>query len=346
MIEIDGNYGEGGGQILRTALSLSCLHQLPFRIFNIRKGRGKPGLMPQHLTSVRAAQLVSAAEVVGDYAGSTELCFSPDGVREGDISYDIRTAGSTSLVLQTLIPALTFGRKKCKVTLKGGTHVPFSPSFHYLQEVFAPLLLMLGIRVELSVVSYGFYPRGGGEVRAEIHPAKQVKALRLLKRGRVKGVTGCSAVGNLPFSIAERQRATALARIADCLKPLQCPIGIEVQNVPTPGKGSFVFLRMESEHSVAGFTALGARGKRAEAVGEEAAKEMVCFYSSGASIDGHLADQIVLYLSLCDDESEFIVSNVSQHLLTNLWVISRFRKLRYSVDGEVGNVGRVSITPR
>jgi RNA 3'-terminal phosphate cyclase (ATP) len=343
MIEIDGNYGEGGGQILRTALGLSCLHQTPFRIFNIRKGRKKPGLMPQHLIAIKAAQLVSAAEVVGDCAGSTELCFYPHGVREGDVTYDIGTAGSTSLVLQTLIPALAFGKKKSKVTLKGGTHVPFSPSFDYLHEVFVPFLLMIGIRVELSLVFYGFYPSGGGKVIAEIHPINRVNPLRLLKRGRIKEVTGFSAVGNLPLSIAERQRDTALARIADCPELLHRPVRIEILKVPTRGKGTFVFLRMKLEHSVAGFTALGARGKRAEIVGEEAAMELVSFYASGASVDRHLSDQIVLYLSLCDGQSEFIVSKVSQHLLTNLWVIGRFRELCYQVDGEVENMGKVTI---
>lgn len=343
MIEIDGNYGEGGGQILRTALSLSCLHQTPFRIYDIRKGRKKPGLMPQHLTAVKVAQLVSDAKVVGDYRGSTDLCFSPHGMKGGDISYDIGTAGSTSLVFQTLIPALVFGRGKSRVTLKGGTHVPFSPSFHYLNEVFAPLLSMLGIRVKFRIFSCGFYPRGGGKVRMDIHPAKKVKPLRLLERGRARGVSGCSAVGKLPLSIAERQRNAALARIADCLGPLGCPVKIEMQDVQTPGPGTFVFLRMETEKSVAGFTALGARGKPAEAVGEEAAMDLGSFYASGAAVDQHLADQIVLYLSLCEEESEFVVSSISQHLLTNLWVISRFRDFSYSVNGEVGNVGKVRI---
>jgi len=345
MIEIDGSYGEGGGQILRTSLSLSVLSQKPFRIFNIRKVRNKPGLMPQHLTAVKLAQLVSAAEVVGDYAGSTELFFSPQGIRGGDVSYDIRTAGSTSLVFQTLIPALIFGNEKRQIILRGGTHVPYSPSFQYLQEVFAPLLLMLGIRVEFRVRSYGFYPRGGGEIIADVYPTKRVDPLRLLDRGKITRAVGYSAVGNLPLSIAERQKDAVLTRISESLGPLPYRVSITILDVHALGKGTFVFLRMESEHSVAGFTALGARGKRAEEVGAEAAVELVRYYNSGAAVDRHLADQIILYLSLSDGESEFSVSSISQHLLTNLWVIGKFRNFSFRVDGQIGEMGRVRINP-
>jgi RNA 3'-terminal phosphate cyclase (ATP) len=346
MVEIDGSYGEGGGQILRTALSLSCLYRMPFRIFNIRKGRKKPGLMPQHLTAVRAARLVSAAEVVGDCSGSTELSFSPREVKGGEIFFDIGTAGSTSLVLQTLIPALALGSARSRVTLTGGTHVPLSPSFHYLAGVFAPVLASLGVRVELSADSFGFYPRGGGTVRADIYPVDQLRPLRILERGSVTGVAGCSAVGNLPLSIATRQRDAALSHITDRLGHLPWPVRIEPVNVPAPGKGTFLFLRMATEHAVAGFTALGALGKRAETVGEEAARELVDYYSSGAPIDEHLADQLVLYLSLCRDESAFVVARVTHHLLTNLWVIGQFRKFGYRVDGDLGGTGRVRIHPR
>jgi len=347
MIEIDGNYGEGGGQILRTALGLSCLYQVPFRIANIRRRREKPGLMPQHLTAVRAAQMISGAAVAGDFKGSTELSFAPNGLRGGDIFYDIGTAGSTALVLQTLLPALAFGcNANSTVTLKGGTHVPFSPSFQYVNEVFAPLLSLLGINVKFKIVSYGFYPRGGGEVRMEIHPVKKVKPLILKERGSVVELTGISGVGNLPLSIAERQRKAALAGIAGRIKPGASPVRIDLHNVPGPAQGTFIFLKMQFEHTAAGFTALGARGKPAEKVGQEAAADLVNFYTSGAPVDRHLADQIVLYLALCEEESEFVVSGISQHLLTNLWVISRFHNLKYSIDGEAGQAGRVRIKKR
>jgi len=343
MIEIDGSYGEGGGQILRTALSLSCLYKKPFRIVNIRKGRKRPGLMPQHLTSVRAAQLLSSAEVVGDYAGSTELSFSPHEVKGGEFFFDIGTAGSTSLVLQTLIPALLFSEKKNTVILKGGTHVPYSPSFHYVEGVFIQVLKRLGIDIQLTIESYGFYPKGGGKIRAEIFPAKEIRPLRIMERGMMSGLKGYSGVGNLPLSIAERQRNALLEKIHSQIKGLRCPVDIELLNVSTPGQGTFIFLQSESEQSIAGFTSLGERGKRAETVGEETAREFINYYHSDAVFDQHLPDQIVLYLSICNKESEFTTSCITQHLMTNLWAISLFREFHYSIEGEIGKPGRVKI---
>jgi RNA 3'-terminal phosphate cyclase (ATP) len=375
MIEIDGNYREGGGQILRTGLSLSCLFQKPFRIFNIRKGRQKPGLMPQHLTCVRAAQLISNAEVKGDKQGSTELLFSPGEIKSGDYAFDIGTAGSTSLVLQTLIPAIVFSpaplppckkgksegngdvegfsKDKTSITLKGGTDVPFSPSYHYLAEVFIPVLNMLGISMHLSIDSYGFYPKGGGRVRAEIFPVKTIKPLRVLERGGLVRLKGYSAAGNLPLSIAERQKNALVEKIySQKIPPLEkgggggferYPLDIELLNVPTLGQGTFVFLKSESEHATAGFTALGERGKKAEVVGEEAAMEFLDYYSTGAALDPHLADQIVLYLSMCEKESVFTTSRITEHLMTNLWVMQQFHEYRYAVEGEIGAPGVLRI---
>ena len=361
MIEIDGGYREGGGQILRTALSLSCLFQKPFRIFSIRKGRKKPGLMPQHLTCVRAAQLISNAEVKGDKQGSTEILFSPGEIKTGDYVFDIGTAGSTSLVLQTLIPAIVFshasfppGKKgpgegngdgesfsqgKTSLTLKGGTHVPFSPSYHYLAEVFVPLLKMLGITMHLAIDSYGFYPKGGGRVRAEIFPVKTIKPLRALERGETVRLRGYSAVGNLPLSIAERQRNA----LAEKISSQRHSLDIGLLKVPTPGQGTFVFLASESEHAIAGFTALGERGKKAEVVGEEVAREFLDYYSTGAALDPHMADQIVLYLAMSGEESVFTTSRITEHLITNLWVMQQFYEYRYEVEGEIEKPGVVGI---
>jgi RNA 3'-terminal phosphate cyclase (ATP) len=342
MIEIDGSYGEGGGQTLRTALSLSCLLQKPFRICNIRKGRKKPGLMPQHLTCVRAAQLLSHAEVKGDQKGSTELVFSPRAKKGGDFFFDIGTAGSTSLVLQTIIPSLV-SLEKSTVTLKGGTHVPFSPSFHYLNAVFALFLKKIGIEIQLTIDSYGFYPKGGGIVRAMIFPAQEPKPLRITERGRTVNLRGYSGVGNLSMSIAERQRTAFLNKIHAHMHDIRCPVNIEMIQVPALGQGTFLFLQSESEHSIAGFTSLGARGKRAEVVGEEAASELLTYHATEAALDPYIADQIVLYLSICGQASVFTTSSITQHLLTNLWVIGFFHEFHYAVEGKTGEAGVVKI---
>ncbi len=342
MIEIDGSHGEGGGQILRTALALSAHLGKPFRMYHIRQGRARPGLMPQHLVAVRAAQHLCRAEVSGDSKGSTELSFIPHGVAGGEFSFDIGTAGSTTLVLQTLIPALLFCGEKSRLTILGGTHVPFSPSYHYLAEVFAPFLRRLGAEIRLGIDSYGFYPRGGGRVRAEIRPAGRLVPLNAAERGRLVRLAGSSAVGNLPLSIAERQKDALLATLLPGIPP-GSPVRIELHSVSTPSTGTFLFLRAETEQSMAGFTALGARGKRAEAVGEEAAREFLAYYGAEAALDPHLADQIVLYLALCGGSSVFTTSAITRHLLTNLWVIGLFHEFRYRIDGELGEPGTVVI---
>jgi RNA 3'-terminal phosphate cyclase (ATP) len=343
MIEIDGSYGEGGGQIVRTALSLSCLFRKPFRICNIRKNRRKPGLMPQHLTCVKAAQLITGAEVKGDFRESTELFFYPGEVQPGSFSFDIGTAGSTSLVLQTLIPALVFSGQKTTITLTGGTHVPFSPSFHYLSAVFLHFLKQIGIRVRLSIDSYGFYPRGGGRIRADIFPAVRVTPLLITRRGRLLGFSGYSGVGNLPFSIAERQRNAFLNKLLAVMEELKEPLNIDLLEVTTPGKGTFIDIAAIFEHSIAGFTSLGDRGKKAESVGEEAAIEFIKYYRTGAAVDSHIADQIVLYLSLSSGESSFSTSAITNHLITNLWAIGLFHDIHYSLEGKTGEKGMINL---
>lgn len=345
MIEIDGSYGEGGGQIVRTALGLSCLFRKPFGIHQIRKSRKKPGLMPQHLTCVNAARLISGARVEGDSPGSTELFFSPGSAQGGTYAFDIGTAGSTSLVLQTLIPALLFAGRKSSVILTGGTHVPFSPPFHFLSGVFLPFLERINVKVQVSIETYGFYPKGGGRIRADIFPADTIGHLDLTERGEVRSIIGQSGVGGLPPSIADRQKQAALARISASANELADRAAIDSITVPAYGQGTFVYLECRSGNSLAGFSALGARGKRAAAVGEEAAGELINYYRSGAALDRHLSDQIVLYLALSDHASVFTTEEVTNHLLTNLWAVGLFHGYRYSVEGKIGEKGTVRITP-
>jgi RNA 3'-terminal phosphate cyclase (ATP) len=342
IIEIDGSFGEGGGQILRTALSLSCLLNRPFRIFNIRKGRKKPGLMPQHLACVKAMELLSGAKVQGASIGSMELYFKPGEVKPGNFFFDIGTAGSTMLVLETMFPCLAFSDKKSVVTLKGGTHVPFSPSFHYVREVFCEFLKRTGIKSTLTIERFGFYPKGGGLIRAEIEPAKRINNIRLLERGRLLKIRGLSCVANLPLSIAERQREQFIKTISPAI-PSQLDIEIEVLSASSPGTGTFIHITAQFENSIAGFTALGERGKKAEAVGEEAGTAFLRYYGTDGALDPHLSDQITIYLSLAQGVSEFSTSEITRHLLTNLWVLNKFTGLAYKISGEEGRPGIINL---
>ncbi|MCX7793293.1 MAG: RNA 3'-terminal phosphate cyclase [Thermodesulfovibrionales bacterium] len=339
IIEIDGAFGEGGGQILRTSLSLSCLLKKPLRIFNIRKGRKKPGLMPQHLTSVRIMQLISAAVVRGDEIGSTELYFEPREIKTGEFFYDIGTAGSTMLVLQTVLPPLIFSEKKSLVVLRGGTHVPMSPCYDYIKRIFCKFLEKVGITLNLSLEQYGFYPRGGGLIRAETEPAKEIKPLNILEPGRLLKIEGISGVANLPLSIAERQKDSLLKNASN----LSIKMQIKSLAVRSPGPGTFLFIEAFYENSVAGFSSLGEKGKKAESVGEEAWKQFLRHLKTGCALDPHISDQIVLYLSLIDKLSEFSTSEITSHLLTNLWVLKQFLQIHYSVEGAEGQPGIVRL---
>lgn len=346
MIEIDGAWGEGGGQVLRTALCLACLLGVPFRIVNIRKGRKRPGLAPQHMASVRAAALVSGAGVEGNREGSVALSFSPGRLRAGDYSIEVGTAGSALLVLQTIAPALSFAEGKSTVVVQGGTHVPFSPSWHHADRVLLPTLRGIGIRAALSVERFGFYPKGGGAVRAEIFPAEKVRPLRLAGRGNIVAVRGVSAVGNLPPSIARRQRDAALSVLGSRFPGDPFPVEIGTEAVSSPGPGTFLFLAAETEHGAAGATALGGRGKRAEAVGEEAAEALAAHLATGRALDPHLPDQLAVYLALCGEESLFTTSRITRHLMTNLDVIGRFREFSRDVEGAEGTPGTVRVGPK
>lgn len=336
-IEIDGSYGEGGGQILRTSLSLSCVTGKPLHIYNIRKGRKKPGLMPQHLTVVRALSLISDGETKGDNKGSTELYFNPKQVRAGEYMFDIGTAGSTTLVLQSLIPPLIFQDRASRLTLLGGTHVPYSPCFHYIKEVFLPFLQQIGVEVSAGIERFGFYPEGGGRIWAEVRPVTELQGVFIKERGKVVSIEGCSGVSNLLQSITERQKQS----VVDILRDF--PIAVESVLVPSKSKGTFVFLKLISENITAGFSSLGKRGKRAEDVGKEAAEALLNYIHSGAALDPHIADQLVLYLALSGKESFLGTSRITSHLITNLHVVKVFTGINFKIDGLLNEPGTIHI---
>jgi len=342
MIQIDGSEGEGGGQILRTALALSMVTGRPFEIFNLRAGRSKPGLRPQHLTCVKAAARICSAEVEGAKRGSMTVRFEPGAVKPGTYTFEIGTAGSTSLVLHTLTLPLALADGRTVLTITGGTHVPFAPTFHFLARQWAVLLGRLGIDVELDLKRAGYYPAGGGEIRAKILPTSAIQPLILGPRGEFQSLDGASAVSNLPRSIAVRQTRRALARLeAEGLAP-----GLELITIPSHGKGTM--LQLVSTYEGGGracHDAIGAIGKRAEQVADEACDALLRFLATRGAIDDHSADQIILPLALATGPSRFPVASVTRHLLTNARVIQRFLDCQITIDGEPGAEGIVSVTP-
>lgn len=345
MVRIDGSFGEGGGQVLRTSLALSCALGKPMEITNIRMARKKPGLQPQHLTAVMAAAAITGAEVQGAELSSTTLRLLPNRTSGGTYRFDVAerkgSAGSASLVLQTILLPLCFAEQASLVFVKGGTHVPWSPSFHYLGYIVAPLLSRIGVHAEFSIHSWGWYPIGGGQVSMRIPPARDFRPLTLTDRGRLLRVSGISAVSNLPGHIATRQRDRALA----ILGRQGLDASIETLSAPSAGKGSFLFLAAEFEHLPAGFGSLGAIGKRAEEVADEACEELLSHLRAQGALDPHLADQVAPWLAFCGGPSEFTTSRVTRHLLTNLWVVRQFMDIDVRVEGNEGEEGRILIRP-
>ncbi len=334
-VGIDGRYGEGGGQILRTALTLSSLLNVPVRIDHIRANRTKSGLRPQHLAAVNALATITGARVDGARVGSTELLFDPERLRGGNYSFHIGTAGSTGLVLQALIPVLLFGNTRSHVHISGGTHVPWSPPFHYLQSVFSPALKAMGGELDLEILTWGWYPKGGGVVRASVYPTGGLKAIRYLNRGNLRDIQVLSAFSNLPLRIAKRQKDQALTR----LRHLGITPHTRIEDAPSPGQGTALFLAVQFEGSTAGFTSLGREGKKAEAVADDACDLLIGFLDGGGVIDRHLADQLVLYMALAEGYSTFLTKNITEHLLTNIWVIERFLQVTFAVEEGAGKVG-------
>jgi RNA 3'-terminal phosphate cyclase (ATP) len=381
MIEIDGSLGEGGGQVLRSSLALAILTRQPVHLTNVRARRPKPGLQPQHLAAVKAAAAISAAVVEGMYQGSQTLTFEPGSVQPGDYRFDIGTAGATSLVLQTIYLPLALridlrglgnleglptrpdlrglgnleglptrpdlrglGNLEglpSEITLIGGTHVPWSPCFHYLDLQWRPYLERMGLALDLEMELAGFYPQGNGQVRIHIEPVSHLTPLHLTERGSLKSIRGISAVANLDMSIAERQRNQALRR----LQGRHNKIEIELLDLPSRVKGTFLLLLAEFKHTSACYFGLGALGKRAEQVADEACLWLEKFLATNGAIDEYLADQLLLPLAFADGPSEIRTAKVTPHLLTNAEIIRAFGVAAIEIVEDAGRSGLVRVVP-
>jgi len=339
MVVLDGSMGEGGGQVLRSALTLSLLTGKALEITNIRAGRPKPGLMAQHLKAIEAAAAVSGAQVRGAQLGSTTLHFAPGEVTGGNFRFDIGTAGSTSLVAQTVAVPLARCGTRSRVTISGGTHVPWSPCFHFLHLHWLPLLAEVGFRISMELERAGFYPEGGGLIHMVVEPSDRLVPLVRSERGALRAVTGLSAVARLDLSIAERQRRQALHRLA----AMGVHAEIDVLTLPAQSRGTFLLLLAQFDKSQCCYYALGERGKPAERVADEAVDQLQRFLATDAAVDEYVADQLVLPLVLAQGTSELHVARLTRHLLTNVDVVRAFLPVTIETVGEEGQPGILRI---
>jgi len=346
LMEIDGALGEGGGQVLRTSLTLSALTGRAIFIRIIRMKRSRHGLLHQHLKSVDAAAEVSKATVEGAALGSTSLTFRPAGIHSGRYKIDIGTAGATSLVFQTLFLPLSRASAASSVIITGGTHVQWSPCYHYLDLQWLPYLRQMGFDITTELMAAGYYPKGGGRINTTIRPAQSLKPLTLTSRGKLVRITGLSAVSNLSRDIAERQKRQALGRLLAASSNLGQPeVHIKIDELPSPNKGTVLLLFAEFENGSACYYGLGELGKPAERVADEAVEALLEFVASGAAIDQYLADQLLLPLSFADGVSKLHTAQITQHLLTNAEIIRCFLPVEIGIAGEIGEPGVVNIIP-
>ncbi|MDH7601410.1 MAG: RNA 3'-terminal phosphate cyclase [Armatimonadota bacterium] len=342
MLVIDGSFGEGGGQILRTSLSLAALTGTSITIENIRARRDKPGLRPQHLTSALATAEICSGALEGAEVGSTRIVFRPGKIKPGyyefDVSENRASAGSVNLIFQTILWPLVFAGKRSKIVLKGGTHVPFSPSSDYISRTFLPAVSRMGLQCRYQMQRAGYYPAGGGEVVAEIQPIESLQAVSLLGPTSRWNVELVSAISNLHPSIAERQLNAGLAH----LRSLGVvPNRTELLNYPSRGKGTLFFIDAKSDGAIGGFQSLGELKKRAEDVAKDACEEFKAYHESLAALDKHLSDQLIIPMALADGLSQFTTCEVTQHLVTNISVVERFLDVRFEVTGQLGKPGTV-----
>ena len=340
MLTIDGSLGEGGGQILRTALALSMVTGTPFRIEKIRARRPKPGLLRQHLTAVKAAAEISSATVSGAEIGSATLTFSPGTLRAGEFAFAVGTAGSATLVLQTILPALFTASAPSKLVLEGGTHNPAAPPFDFLAKSFLPLINRMGPVVTVQLERLGFHPAGGGRFNVNITPASQLSPLKILVRSRFRDITARAVVANLPRSIAERE-AKLIGRL---LSLSEASLNVEeIRGAPGPGNVAIVEVETDSHTEV--FTGFGEVGVRAEAVATKVANEARSYMAAGAPIGKYLADQLLVPMALAGS-GRFRTGSLSQHATTNIEVIRQFLDLDIEVVEEPKRVCAVCIGER
>jgi RNA 3'-terminal phosphate cyclase (ATP) len=340
MLELDGSRGEGGGQIVRTALAISLVTGRPFRLVNIRAGRPRPGLMRQHLTAVTAATTVGRAAVSGAEVGSRELTFQPQTVQAGDLHFSVGTAGSTTLVFQTVFPALALAGGPSTLVLEGGTHNPLAPTADFLSRVFLPLVERMGPRCTAVVERRGFYPAGGGRLRLTVTPTRTLGRLELLERGTPVGHRAVAVVANLPPSIGQRELEVLRSRLGWAAET--CSVDSADDST---GPGNVVWAEVQSENVTELFTSFGEQRLAAERVASLLADEVELYLRSGAPVGQHLADQLLLPMAL-GSGGVFRTLEPTAHTTTQLELLEAFVGTKTEVRHLGGGIWEVEVAGR
>lgn len=325
-ITIDGSQGEGGGQVLRSALALSSLTKRPFSIDNIRAGRKKPGLMRQHLTALRAAAAVCEAEISGAEIGARRVTFDPGQVQAGEYRFAVGSAGSACLVLQTVLPPLLTAKGPSKLTLEGGTHNPWAPPYDFLERTFLPLLARMGAQVSSALVRHGFYPAGGGEFSVEIEPVKMLTPLELVSRGALVARKGVVTLANLPAVIGKREVDQLTRRIS---WPGELFEMVDIKN--SVGPGNIVTVELHFEELTELFTAFGEKGVPVPRVIDPLVQELRAYLAAEAPVGVHLADQLLIPMAMAG-AGAFRTVGLSQHTTTNIAVIESFLEVHIQTE--------------
>lgn len=337
-IVVDGSEGEGGGQVLRSSLALSLVTGRPLRMHDIRARRRKPGLMRQHLCAVRAAAEVGGAEVEGDELRASSLSFRPGAVRAGEYRFAVGTAGSTTLVLQTVLWPLLLAPGRSRLVLEGGTHNPMAPTFDFMAHGLVPALRSMGAEIRLELERPGFYPAGGGRMIVELEGGRPLSGLRLHERGAITRRRAVALVSQLPVSIARRELGVVHEQLGWSRRDL------EVARVDGLGPGNVLRLELDHQAGTTVVTAFGEKGVRAETVAAAAVKELRAFESAGVPVDPHLADQLLLPLALAGGGG-FRTVEPTLHTRTNAALIERWLPVRIELVDEGGGAWRVEVGP-
>lgn len=343
MIEIDGSQGEGGGQIVRSSLALSAITTQPFTISKVRAGRKKPGLMRQHLTALNAAKAICNADVVGAEVGSQEIEFHPSKVQPGKYAFQVGTAGSITLVAQTVIPALMLADGPSHIELVGGTHNEFAPPFHYLKKAYLPIVSRMGPKFDPQLEVYGFYPAGGGKFSVSIIPSESLKGIEIVKTPKRTLPHVKAVVSKIPIGVAERECSTIRKKANWNLSAFE---SVEVTN--SPGPGNVIMISLESEEVTELFTGFGKIGVRAEQVARNVLRDARKYIQSGVPVGPHLSDQLLLPMGLAAAQgnvSQFRCGPLTQHSKTHIEILKRFLPIEIDLADQDDDSILVTVRP-